>query len=164
MTPTVPTWFNTPERRTLLLQVAKLWEGTPFFPNAQACGRDGGVDCVRLANAVYTTCAVIPHQHIEPQVMTNLSGRSVLIEAFETWPDLKARFVRLPECDAAAALPGDALCFREGAVPHHCGIMLNCGDVLHVHAPAGVRRTQLRAVVRGRRILGMLEAIYRPTP
>lgn len=166
MTLAPDTWFNNAERCSLLLQAAKLWERTPFFPNSCAPGPDGGVDCVHLANAVFSLCACIPRQAIPPQFMDagQHTDRSPLLEAFETWPDLVARFRRLPDCSPANILPGDALCFRAGRVPHHCGVMLPGADVLHVRAPEGVQRTPLRAVIRGRRILGLLEAVFRPLP
>jgi cell wall-associated NlpC family hydrolase len=162
----LPTWFDTVERCQLLLSCARLWQDTPFFANSCSPGPQGGVDCVNLANAVYSTCAVIPRQKIPPQVMDagQHSTYSALIAAFEQWPDLRARFRRLPDCSPENILPGDALLFRAGKVPHHCGIMLIAGEVLHAYAPGGVRRTQLQAVIRGRSLFGLLEAVFRPIP
>lgn len=167
MSTPIPTWFDTPERRSLLMQVARLWDGTPFFANSCAPGRDGGVDCVNLQNALYATCACIPWQRIERNAMDASQHdrtRSPLIEAFETWPDLKARFTRLPDCDPDELLPGDALCLRNGHVPYHGATMLIAGEIIHVLDPVGVHRMQLRAMVRGQSILGRLEAVFRPHP
>jgi len=97
------------------------------------------------------------------------SDRSVLIDAFETWPELRHRFrcvistaAGAIESPAQQILPGDPLLFRAGKVPHHAGIMLLGSEVLHVMAPAGVHRVRLGAVIRGRSIVGKLEAVYRP--
>ena len=171
MSTTIRTWFDTTERRSLLMQVAKLWEKTPFFANSCAPGPDGGVDCVHLANAVYATCGCIDRVHIPPQIMdaAQHSTRSPLVEAFEEWPALKSRFSRLAHSDqsdpfhSSDIIPGDALLFRAGKAPHHCGIMLVGDEVLHCLCPQGVQRTHLRAVIRGRSLFGALEAVYRPT-
>lgn len=173
MTPAVSSFFDTVERRSLLLQAATAWEGTPFFPNSEAPGRDGGVDCVHLLHGVYHACGTIPRTTIPPQAMDHgqHSDRSVLVEAFETWPQLRERFKRVASrasvalpSDEPQLLPGDALLFRAGKVPHHAGIMLSGGELLHVMAPGGVRRTRLGTVIRGQSILGRLEAVYRPLP
>jgi cell wall-associated NlpC family hydrolase len=164
----VPTWFDTAERRSLLMQVARLWDGTPFFANSCAPGRDGGVDCVNLLNAIYSTCGCIPRQRIPRHAMDASHHdrvRSPLIEAFETWPDLAERFGRLTDLSPDALLPGDALCFRNGHVPYHGAVMLIAGEILHViNTPVGVHRMQLRATIRGHKILGRLEAVFRPHP
>jgi cell wall-associated NlpC family hydrolase len=162
----IPTYFDSPARLYALEISAQEWLGTPFFANSEAFGRDGGVDCVRLLHAIYSELGVIPRIEIPPQVMDagQHSGHSLLLEAFETWPVLRERFARVPDCSAANILPGDALCFVAGRVPHHGGLMLGAGLVLHALKPEGVHRMQLTAVIRGRRILGELAAIYRPLP
>jgi cell wall-associated NlpC family hydrolase len=167
MTKAIATWFDTTERRSILMQVCRLWDNTPFFPNSCAPGPDGGVDCVNLLNAVYATCACIPIQKIPRHDMhasQHDAARSPLIAAFETWPDLASRFTRLSSCEASVLLPGDALCFRSGHVPYHSAVMLPYREVLHVLSPHGVRRTRVEAVIRGRSLLGRLEAVYRPHP
>jgi cell wall-associated NlpC family hydrolase len=151
----------------MLMQVARLWDRTPFFPNSCAPGPGGGVDCVNLMNAIYATCACIPRQRIPSHVMDygQHADRSLLIEAFETWPDLKARFVRLEDCSPANIIPGDALCFLAGKVPHHGGVMLIADEFIHAYASnEGVHRTQLAAAIRGKKILGRLAAVFRPIP
>lgn len=162
----IPTWFDTSPKFFALERAAERWMGTPFFANSEACGRDGGVDCVRLLHAIYSELGVMPRIEIPPQVMDagQHSAHSLLLEAFETWPVLRERFARVPDCSAANILPGDALCFVAGRVPHHGGLMLGAGEVLHVLKPEGVHRMQLAAVIRGRRILGELAAVYRPLP
>ncbi len=189
----IPTFFDSPYRLALLEREARSWQGTPFFANSEARGRDGGVDCVRLLHAIYRAAGVIPAIEIPPQVMDHgqHSRRGLLEEAFETWPYLCTRFVRLPDCSPASRaaeprqadrvscspcspantkflleqiLPGDALCFVAGFIPHHAGLALGGGMVAHVLKPEGVHFLQLAAVIRGRRILGELAAVYRPRP
>jgi cell wall-associated NlpC family hydrolase len=162
----IPSFFDSHERRAHLLEVARLWDRTPFFPNSEAPGRNGGVDCVHLLHAVYFATGAIPFVAIPPQVMDHgqHSERSVLEEAFDTWPALVARFRRLPESFPEHVRPGDALLFRAGKIPHHSAIMLLGRELLHVMAPAGVHRVRLDVAIRGESIVGRLRAIYRPIP
>lgn len=162
----IPTFFNTPEKRAGLHQLAIALEGTPFFPNSEAPGKDGGMDCIRILHYIYRTCGVIPRLELAPQIMDHgqHSDRSLLVEAFTTWPELKSVFVELPDCSPENILPGDALCFRAGRVPHHGGIMVTPTSFLHTLKPAGAHLMLLGAAVRGWRILGELQKVYRPLP
>lgn len=163
---TIPTWFDTPERRSLLLAAAHAWEGTPFFANSEAPGAGGGVDCIHLLRGIFVALGVVEPLAIPHQTMDHgqHSDRSLLIEAFETWPQLTARFVRLPDCSPANLLAGDVLCFLNGRAAHHGGVYLGNDWFLHALKPDGVHRMQLGAKVRGWRIIGQLAAIYRPLP
>ena len=167
-------WFNTPEKIAALRAAAERWCGTPFFANSEACGRDGGVDCIHLLHGIYAGLGVIPPQEIPPHAMDwgDHADRSLLLEALETWPDLVARFGCVYRRSAAAAgvdpfftaAPGDLLVFNGGRVPHHGGLMLDRDEFVHALRPEGVHRLHLRAAVRGWKILGSLVAIYRPRP
>ncbi len=173
----IPTYFDSPERLEQLGTAVGLLTGTPFFANSEAPGRDGGIDCVHTLNFLYRYCGAIVQVHIPRQAMDHgqHSDRSLLIEAFETWPELRTRFAcvwrRTSEAEVdpliavrATLLPGDALCFLAGAVPHHGGVMLPFGDVLHALRRDGVHTMRLDAVFRGWRALGYLAAVYRPLP
>lgn len=173
----IPTYFDSPERLSKLREATALLVGTPFFPNSEAPGPGGGIDCVRTLNFLYRYCGSIVQIDIPRQKMDHgrHSDRSLLIEAFETWPELKERFACVwkrttePEADALNAvrdqlLPGDALCFLAGKVPHHGGAMLEGGDFLHTLRRDGVHTMRLDAVLRGWRVLGYLAAVYRPIP
>ena len=98
MSEAIPTWFDTVERRSLLLSAAAAWERTPFFENSEAQGPDGGVDCIRLLHGIYTSLGIIPRIEIGRQIadLGQHSDKSLLIEAFETFPDLVSRFRRVP--------------------------------------------------------------------
>ena len=168
-----PSYFNTPEKIALLQQQAAQLIGTPFFLNSEAPGRDGGIDCVHTLNWLYRTtgaidAVAIPRQHPDHG---QHSQRSLLIEAFETWPQLTTRFALVwerPADDENPApdlfLPGDALCFTAGYVPHHGGVLLAHGDVLHTLKRPGVHTVRLDAVIHRRRVLDYLAAVYRPLP
>jgi cell wall-associated NlpC family hydrolase len=171
----IPTFFASPARLRQLRAAADALVGTPFAANSEAPGADGGIDCVRLLNWLYRTCGAlgpleIPRQHMDHG---QHSGHSLLIAAFDTWPALTSRFTRVwRACDPSALqsfspsvlLPGDALCFRAGLVPHHGGVLLEHGELIHVLRGPGAHVAQLDAVVRRRRLLGYLAAVYRPLP
>lgn len=178
---TLRSYFDTPENLARLRAAARQLEGTPFFANSEAPGRDGGIDCAHTLNWLYRTTGVIGAVTIPPQTMDHgqHSGHSVLIEAFDTWPALAEAFLCIWRAAAddvggvpsprispplTSLLPGDALCFTAGQVPHHSGVMLEHGEVLHALKRPGVHRTQLTAAIRGRRLLGHLAAVYRPLP
>lgn len=174
----IPTYYDSPERIAALQVAAAALAGTPFFPNSEAPGPRGGIDCVHLLHWLYRESGAVDQVEIPRQTMDwgQHAERSLLIEAFDTWPHLRERFTcvwrRAPETfgDAAfsppveAILPGDALCFLAGKVPHHGGAALPGGDVIHTLKSPGAHIMQLKAVVRGWRVLGFLAAIYRPLP
>lgn len=168
-----PSFFSTPARLADLRAAAAQIEGTPFFANSEAPGPAGGIDCVRTLHFVYRTCGAIGPIDIPRQAMDygHHAERSRLIDAFDTWPELVARFACVwrqtsPDAvpDAGAFCPGDALCFTSGRVPHHGGVLLEGGEVLHALRNVGVHRMRLEAFTRGRRLLGLLAAVYRPLP
>lgn len=161
-----PSFFNTPEKLAVLRTAAESIVGTPFFANSEAPGRDGGFDCVRGINWTYRRCQVYNVLEIPRQVMDagQHGERSALIEAFETWPVLRARFAKLPDCLPENILPGDTLCFLAGKVPHHGGLMITAREFLHTLKPAGMHLMPLGASIRGWKILGRLAAVYRPLP
>ncbi len=174
--PTAPSYFADAAQRVALRAAAAQLLGTPFFPNSEAPGRDGGIDCVRTLNWLYRTCGAIARIEIPRQTMDHghHSDRSLLIEAFETWPELVARFACVWRCDPEVPpkiadldellIPGDALCFIAGKVPHHGGVFLEHREFLHTLRRYGVHTMQLDAIFRGWSVLGRLAAIYRPLP
>ena len=170
-------YYNSPEKLAALRIAAAQVVGTPFFANSEAPGKAGGIDCVHGLNWIYRITGAIGPIAIPRQRMDHgqHSKRSLLIEAFDTWPELTTRFAciwRAPADTSSADLkpptsdflPGDALCFLAGHVPHHGGLLLESGDLLHVLKRDGAHTIQLTAVIRGWRILGHLAAVYRPLP
>lgn len=163
-----PTFYDSPPHLAAFSAACARARGTPFRPNSEAPGPDGGFDCVHLLNWVHRTCGAIGRVEIPRQTMDHghHSDRSLLLEAFDTWPGLRERFTRLPaaDCSPENFLPGDVLCFTQGRVPHHGALWIGCGCVLHALRPAGVYEHHLAALVRGQRLFGHLAAAYRPLP
>ena len=173
MIPLPRSYFDGPEKLALLRSAAAELKGTPFYPNSEAPGRTGGIDCVHTLNWLYRACGAVGYIDVPPQTMDygQHATSSRLIEAFDTWPELRARFACIWRAPAAAQtdlrailLPGDALCFLEGAVSHHGGVLLEHGDFLHCLSREGVHTMRLAAVYRGWRVLGRIAAVYRPLP
>lgn len=162
----IATYYDSPEKLSALRHAAGQLVGTPFFANSEAPGRDGGIDCVHALNWIHRTCGAIGPVEIPRQRMDHgqHSEQSLLIAAFETWPELRTRFALVPDAAPADLLPGDCLCFRAGKVPHHGGVLVAGQDMLHVLKGDGAHLMHLGAVIRGRAILGYLAAVYRPLP
>lgn len=166
-------YFDSEENLTLLRIAAERLKGTPFYPNSEAPGRDGGIDCVHTLHWLYRACRAVRYIVIPPQTMDHghHGTRSLLIEAFDTWPELTARFTCIWRREDPTELlpadiirPGDTLCFLAGAVAHHGGVVLEHGEFLHCLQREGVHTMRLNAVFRGWRALGHLAAVYRPLP
>ena len=110
MTPPIPTWFNTPARCAALRALASELVGTPFFANSEAPGRQGGMDCVRLLHFIDRTLGVIPRLELPRYSMDHgqHSDRSLLIEAFTTWPALQARYGSMAHLQTVGREAGEA--------------------------------------------------------
>lgn len=173
----IPTYFDSPEKLEKLQEAVQLLLRTPFCPNSEAPGPTGGIDCIHTENFLYRYCGAIVQIDIPRQRMDygQHAQRSLLIEAFETWPELRTRFAALwTRSDESAEdsllsvrqqlLPGDSLCFLSGAIPHHGAVYLGGGDIIHTLKSDGVHTMRLDAVFRGWRLLGYLAAVYRPLP
>ena len=166
-------FFDSSEKLARLRTAAAQLDGTPFFANSEAPGPDGGMDCVHTLNWLYRTCGAIGAMEIPRSAMDagyHLDS-SPLVAAFETWPGLRERFAGIwRRRDAAevapvsALLPGDALLFRAGHVPHHAGVLLEHGEFLHTLRRDGVHTLRLDAVMRAVKPLGLLDAVFRPLP
>ena len=63
------TYFDTPEKLSILRRMAAQLVGTPFFANSEAPGKDGGMDCVHALNWLYRSCGVIDLIQIPRQTM-----------------------------------------------------------------------------------------------
>lgn len=120
-------FFDSTERRDALIAAAEKWKGTPFAGNQAIC--QGGVDCIRLADAVLSE-AGFPHSQPWPKyhVQQGLNIRDKrLIEHFENAPE----FVRVdyPEKRLYA---GDVVLFGiYSDAPYHTGIITHAPQMLH---------------------------------
>jgi cell wall-associated NlpC family hydrolase len=160
----IASFFDTPERKALLFQSAQTVIGTPFFANSEAPGELGGMDCVHLLNYVYRSCGVIGPLSWPDKAMdwAQHNEKSILIEAFDTWPELTSNFVLIPSVDIRDLLLGDALMFKMEKVSHHSGVYLGDGDILHTLKKRGAHTIRYDLVLRGKSVLGYLVAAYRP--
>jgi len=118
-------YFRTRERREAVQAAAASWLGTPFVANQAIKG--GGVDCLRLADAVLSE-AGWPHAAPFPEyrVEAGLHVRDLrLLRYFEDSPE----FGNLPQ--GAAYMAGDVLLFGIGHSPYHVGVITAPPHFIH---------------------------------
>ena len=115
------TWFNTPERLSMLRTQASLWIGTPWLPNSCTRGRHGGVSCQMLVSEIYRGCGFCDVRVPEvPMSQARFSDRDL----FLPWMAARPEFAEVP---TAEKMPGDLLGFRLGRIVHHMGVLLGTG-------------------------------------
>jgi hypothetical protein len=75
-------FFRDPSRVTALHAEIDSWLGTPFHPNSRAKGRTGGVDCIRLNEAIAVAVGVVePFEFPRvPMDFTQHQERSITLE------------------------------------------------------------------------------------
>lgn len=124
-------WFNTPERVQRLREEARRWVGTPFMPNSNTPGPNGGVSCQKLASEIYRRAGWrdIPVPEVSMAHARFGSRRSLL----EPFMDARPEFMKMQnaECRVQNVQAGDLLGFRLKLVVHHCGIYLGGGQFVH---------------------------------
>ena len=111
---------------------AQAWVGTPWADNSAAIGR--GVCCHLLLARVYHAAGWLPALEMPTGSSMHARGndRPIMLEWFR---GLGSEWFL--EVDAHE--PGDALLLHVGHVPHHLGLSLRGGRVLHVTCRQGVR-------------------------
>lgn len=136
-----------------LLQEARSWVHTPFFPFARVKGH--GVDCVNLAAGIYLETGVINGFHPPPYSM---DGGSHLAEsALEKF--IESQYGQLKKLDLSEPLmPGDLLCFEMGRVSHHVGLVTEYPLFLTTFQGVPVRELDLRDPTWSKRLI----KAYRP--
>lgn len=145
-------FFESDDSRRKLCESARKWIGTPFHYNAQMLGV--GVDCVRLADAIYSDCGFT----------NDLSGASYRLgqgaHASESrlidWLESSPKLERVP---AAEAFDGDLICFRIGRIEHHCGVLIDTLNRSFVHS---VQRYGVRMETLGPQWEKRVVSIFRP--
>lgn len=124
-------FFDTAERIALLEFKAGKWVGTPFFPNSNEMGPQGGVSCQKLCSEIYRACGFADLDVPEvPMSHAQFSNDRSLVEEFMA---KREEFSAVPTHELQA---GDLLGFRMGKVVHHSGIYLG-GQELFIHATVG---------------------------
>ena len=111
-------YFDTDERRSHLVEIARGWLGTPFHPHAAL--RGVGVDCVHLLAEIYREAGLLGPYELPDYTMDGGDYQSA--SQVLSWLRASPRFQELPA--GAAAGIGDLVTFRLGRVPHHVGLVI----------------------------------------
>lgn len=111
---------------------ANKWIGTPWMDNSAALGR--GVCCHLLLASVYFDAGWLPEMPMPQGAAMHARGNDspIMLGWFRGPGSTWFREVVTHE-------PGDALLLHVGHVPHHLGLALRDGRVLHVTHNQGVR-------------------------
>jgi len=111
---------------------AQAWVGTPWADNSATIGR--GVCCHLLLARVYQSAGWLPFLEMPTGSAMHARGndRPIMLEWFQ---GQGAEWFS----EVYAHEPGDALLLHVGHVPHHLGLALRGGRVLHVTHRQGVR-------------------------
>jgi NlpC/P60 family putative phage cell wall peptidase len=126
-----------PIQRTVIVDFARSWRGTPY--HHQASMRGVGTDCLGLVRGVwrdlYGSEAEAPPPY-SPD-WAEASGEETLLEA------ATRHLLRLD--DPRAAKPGDVLLFRWRAITpsKHVGILVDANSVIHATAGLPVAEFEL---------------------
>jgi cell wall-associated NlpC family hydrolase len=150
-----PTWFNAPERVARLEFYAAKWIGTPFSPNGNTPGPDGGVSCQKLVAAIYGHLGF--NDPIVPEVAMShaaFSSRSLVEEFMKSRKD----FELLEPTESV--LPGDLLAMRIKRITHHLGIVLQGRTFIHSMYHIGTVLSSLNDPTYG----SALACVWRPRP
>ena len=124
-------WFCTPQRIEMLEREAIRWIGTPFYPNSNTCGPDGGVSCQKLVSEIYRTIGCCDVMVPEVSMAHARFSRKSLVEEF------MAMCPQFNPISIQGLIPGDLLGFRIGRIVHHLGISMGRGYFIHVMEHCG---------------------------
>jgi hypothetical protein len=136
-------YFSTTARQAAFLEAAWSWLGTPFSENCAIRGRQGGVDCVRLAAEVLAAAGalsrlelpVLPVEWVRSWHAHHAESR--LLEFFAQ-PVIRERLRRVHASDEP--IIGDIAVLKFRQTENH--VALWCGDhAVHTSIHAGVIRT-----------------------
>ena len=135
-------FFHSKERQDALWLEMQTWLGTPFAAHSESKGH--GVDCVRLARALYVSAgAVSPRLELPAYSLDQAKHTTdtALLRFLLTHRELRGRFIMVPP--AGPKIAGDLLGIKSGRVDHHLAIVNPWGEVVHAVEDAGVIRTPL---------------------
>lgn len=155
-------WFAAVERQQALWDLAKQWEGTPFFAHAESLGY--GVDCVRLGHALWSGLGAMPR--LELPVYTLDRGkhtpRSQLLRFLLEQPALEGRLMFVPP--GGKIMAGDLHGLRSGYLDHHLAMALPWGKVVHAVEDRGVIIHDIAEESFRTRVLYVLRLLEAPQP
>lgn len=121
-------WFNTPERVDAFLASAESWLDTPFSPNGNTKGREGGVSCQKLAGEIYREAGYdkpfnVPSVSIQRSRFSR--GDSIVERWFALRPDFEiiSTFTQLEV--------GDVIAIRVLRTVNHLGLYVGRGQFIH---------------------------------
>ncbi len=141
-------FFEDIDHAAALLAEAESWEGTPFVAYSKAKGPGGGVDCVRLCEAIMVaTGAAEPFEFPQtPMDFTLHSDRSLVLEYLrgayagdlKQSKRLSRMFKEIPmPIGYLTIIPGDLLAFRVGRAVNHLTVALDHERFIHCLRPIG---------------------------
>ncbi len=133
-------FYHSIERQACFIKESFSWLGTPFSPNSQVKGTQGGVDCVHLASAVHVACGAI--EAVEIPVLPiawvkswhDHHANSLLLDFFSL-PAIKQRLLKIGRDETPEI--GDVAVVRYGNTEHHVGLWCG-GRMVHATTTAGV--------------------------
>lgn len=135
-------FYRTDARRVQFVTEARLWLGTPFAENCAVRGRQGGVDCVHLVQAVHRACGAIPELWLPRQPVERVRhygehhAKSLILDWFGR-SEHSGLVRRLDEGEATAI--GDVAVLKIFQTEHH--LALWCGsELIHVALQGGVMK------------------------
>lgn len=137
-------FYRTDERKAQLLFHAQGWVGTPFRPNSEQRGTDGGVSCQYLCAALYDATGFKLERESMSVAMAHArfqqGDNSLVINYVKHKAD--GRFVEVST--ALDPISGDLLGFKLGNVVHHTGVSLGDGNFIHAVDKIGTKISSLR--------------------
>lgn len=124
--------FSDPARCQLLRASAEAWVRTPFHPHSAI--RGVGVDCVRLAAALYREVGVIGEVEFPRYDITE--GMHLAESQVIQWLRGRDEFRELPSADPDGFICGDLLAFKISrcSVVHHVGVHLGGDPAMFVNS------------------------------
>jgi cell wall-associated NlpC family hydrolase len=141
--PLHPHWFFQNQEAVAALRAeAATWIGTPFRAHSKAKGRSGGVDCIRLCEAIVVKVGLTePFEFPKtPMDFSMHQERSIVLEFLRGEADdpQSATLARIFEQlgPEGPVMPGDLLAFKIGRAVHHLAIAID--DVQFIHCFRGI--------------------------
>lgn len=139
-------WFCTPQRIEMLERESLRWVGTPFFPNSNTPGPNGGVSCQKLASEIYRTIGCCDIAVPEVSMQHAEFSRESLVEPF------MANQLNFEQVPIQTLQSGDLLGFRIKRCVHHVGIYLGRGYFIHTITHPGTMVSSLSDATWGSRL------------
>lgn len=145
-------FFDTPDKKEMLIKEARLWVGTPFVPFAMVKG--AGADCIHLAAGLYLACGVF--KEFKPMRYSLDEGSHCANSKILAWLNVSSN--GFEQVNKSVLLTGDLVIFRIATVEHHVGVVLDNGDFIHALPDRQVTICNFKESLYRKRVT----ACYRP--